>query len=206
MQNLIIMETTEKTQFLDKVVKALRDAAIEVEEFQVKASSGKVEALEKYEEVKKKFNEFMNDSEVKIKAGKEKFDDIYTKFEELRVQLVLGKAETIEAFKEQKKKLLLTLHELEVKIKSNEKLNRMYAFVLIEIEKFKVQLEVFEKKFDQGKKEARTSFEKGKKDFNQFIDGFKEKYAHKKEETKWEHFHNELSEAFGHFKNAFSAS
>lgn len=200
------METTEKTQFLDKVVKALRDAAIEVEEFQVKASSGKVEALEKYEEVKKKFNEFMNDSEVKIKAGKEKFDDIYTKFEELRVQLVLGKAETIEAFKEQKKKLLLTLHELEVKIKSNEKLNRMYAFVLIEIEKFKVQLEVFEKKFDQGKKEARTSFEKGKKDFNQFIDGFKEKYAHKKEETKWEHFHNELSEAFGHFKNAFSAS
>lgn len=200
------METTEKRKFLDKVVKALRDAAIEVEEFQVKANSGKIEAQEKYEEVKKKFNKFMHDSEVKIKAGKEKFDDIYLKFEELRVQLALGKAETIDSFKEQKKKLLLTLHELEVKIKTNEKLNRMYAFVLIEIEKFKVQLEVFEKKFDQGKKEAKVSFEKGKKEFDRFIDGLKEKYSHKKEETKWEHFHNELSEAFGHFKNAFSAS
>ena len=148
----------------------------------------------------------MQDSEVKIKAGKEKLDDIYIKFEELRVQLALGKAESIETFKAQKKKLLLTLHELEVKIKSNERLNRMYAFVLIEIEKFKVQLEVFEKKFDQGKESAKVSFEKGKLEFNQFIDGLKEKYIHKEEETRWEHFQNELSEAFGHFKNAFSAS
>jgi hypothetical protein len=200
------METTEKTQFLDKVVKALRNAAVEVEEFQVKANSGKLEAQETYEEVKKKFNQFIENSEVKFKAGKEKLDDIYIKFEELRVQLALGKAESIEVFKEQKKRLLLTLHEIEVKIKSNERLNRMYAFVLIEIEKFKVQLEVFEKKYDESKKGAKVYFEKGKQEFDQFIEGLKDKYAHKKEETKWEHLQSEVSEAFDHLKNAFSAS
>ncbi len=177
-----------------------------MEEFQVKADKGIVEAKDKYEEIKKKFNLFIEDSESKIKAGKEKIDDINTKFDELRVQLALGKAETIETFMEQKKQLLLTLHELEVKIKTNETLSRMYAFVLIEIEKFKVQLEVLEQKFDKRKEEAKISFEKGKQEFNQFIDRFKVKYSKKKEETKWEHFQSEISEAFTHFKLAFTGS
>lgn len=200
------MEKKEDTQFIDKVVKALRKAATEMEEFQVKADKGIVEAKDKYEEIKKKFNLFIEDSESKIIAGKEKIDDINTKFDELRVQLALGKAETIETFMEQKKQLLLTLHELEVKIKTNETLSRMYAFVLIEIEKFKVQLEVLEQKFDKRKEEAKISFEKGKQEFNQFIDRFKVKYSKKKEETKWEHFQSEISEAFTHFKLAFTGS
>jgi len=200
------METIEKTQFIDKIVDALRKAAIDIEEFQVKAALGKAEAKDKYEEIKKKFNLFIHDSEFKIKVGKEKIDDINTKFDELRVQLALGKAETKDAFIEQKKQLLLTLRELEAKIKANETLKKVYAFVLIEIEKFKVQLEVLEQKFDKGKVEAKASFDKGKIEFNKFIDGLKVKHSKKTEDTKWEHFQDEISEAFGHFKKAFAKS
>ena len=197
------MKIKEDTQFIDKVVEALRKAATEIEEFQVKATLGKADAQDKYEEIKKKFNLFLHDSKLKINEGKEKMDDIHTKFDELRVQLSLGKAQSIEVFKAQKKKILLTLHEVEVKIKSNEKLKKMYAFVLIEIEKFKVNLEILEQKFNQSTTSAKTSFEKGKMEFNQFIDALKDKY-NSKEETKWEHFQGEISEAFSHLKQAFS--
>ncbi|WP_299124239.1 hypothetical protein [uncultured Winogradskyella sp.] len=196
------METAQNTHFIDKIVDALKKAAVELEEFQVKAALGKAEAQDKYEELKKKFNLFIHESKTKVNTGKERVDDIHSKFDELRVQLALGKAETLEKFEAQKKQLLLTLHELEVKIKTNEKFKRMYAMVLIEIEKFKVSLDILEEKFKQGKTDVKVSFEKGKEEFKRFVDDFKEKYS-KKEETKWEHFQNEISEAFTHFKRAF---
>lgn len=198
------MKNTQDIQFVDKVISALRKSATELEEFQVKAALGKAEAQDKYEEIKKKFNLFIHDSEFKIKGVKEKIEELHTKFDELRVQLALGKAETKEIFKKQKKQLLKILHDIEVKIKTNETLNRMYALTLIEIEQFKIQLEILEQKFAKEKPQAKESFEKGKKDFNSFIDKFRGKYEKKKEETKLEHFQSEISEAFGHFKKAFS--
>lgn len=199
------MKNTEDVQFVDKVIGALRKTATELEEFRVQTALGKAEAQDKFEEVKKKFNLFVHDSEFKIKSVKEKIDELNAKFDELRVQLALGKAETKEVFKKQKKQLLLTLHDIEVKIKTNETLNRMYALTLIEIEQFKIQLEILEQKFNKEKVEAKDTFEKGKKDFNSFIEKFRGKYAKKKvEETKFEHFQSEISEAFTHFKKAFS--
>ena len=198
------MKTKKDIQFVDNVIKALRKTAVELEEFQVQAALGKAEAKEKYEEVKKKFNEFIHESEIKVKDVKEKIEELDTKFDELRVQLALGKAETKDVFKKQKKQLLTTLHDIEVKIKTNDTLNRMYALTLIEIEQFKIQLEILEQKFGKNKKEAKESFEKGKQDFNSFISRFKGKYARKKEVSKMEHFQSEISEAFDHFKKAFS--
>jgi hypothetical protein len=200
------MEKNENIHFMDKVVDVLKKSAIELEEFQVKAALGKAEAQDKYEEIKKNFNGFIHDSKSKIRAGKEKVDGINTKFDELRVQLALGKAESIDSFRSQKKQILATLRDLEVKMKSNETLKRMYAFVLIEIEKFKLQLDLLEQKFEHSKGEVNASFEKGKQEFIQFIDKVKSKYTkdeETKEETKWEHFQDEISEAFSHFKNAF---
>lgn len=199
------MKNKEDIQFVDKVIGALRKTAVELEEFRVQTALGKAEVQDKYEDVKKKFNLFIHDNEYKIKGVKEKIEELNAKFDELRVQIALGKAETKEVFKKQKKQLLLTLHDIEVKIKTNETLNRMYALTLIEIEQFKIQLEILEQKFNKDKDEAKDTFEKGKKDFNSFIDRLKVKYAKKKdEETKIEHFQNEISEAFKHFKKAFS--
>lgn len=197
------MKTLEETRFIDRVVETLRKAAIEIEELQVQAALGKAEAKDKYEEIKKKFNLVLNEAKSKIDSGKEVAQDIDTKFDELRVQLELGKAEGLDAFKEQKKGLLAKLHEIEVNIKTNKRLNDIYAFVLLEIEKFKLKLEILEQKFIKGKEDAKASFEKGKTEFNTFIEKIKAKYG-KKEETKWEHFQDEISEAFTHFKKAFT--
>ena len=197
---LIIMESRE---FIDNVVTALKRAAVEIEEFQLQATLGKAEANDKYEELKKKFNLFVHESKATIKAGQEKMDDINTIIDELRVQLALGKADSTEIFKEQKKKLLLILHELEVKIKGNETLQTAYAFLMIEIDKFKVQLQVLEKKLDGGKEETERPFEKGKQGFNGFVDGFKEKFTMKKEK-RWSNFQDEISEAFENLKHSYT--
>ncbi|WP_242084599.1 hypothetical protein [Aestuariivivens sediminis] len=200
------MKNKADIQFVDKLIRALRKSAVELEEFQVKAALGKAEAKDKFEEVKKKFNRYLHESEEKIKPIKENIEELHTKFDELRVQLALGKAETKDVFKKQKKQLLLLLHDIEVKIKTNETLNRMYALTLIEIEQFKIQLEILEQKFKKDTNVAKESFEKGKQDFNSFIDKLRGKYTGKKEETRFEHFQNEISEAYGHFKKAFSKS
>lgn len=198
------MNNNENSHFIDKVVDALRKAAVEMEAFQLKVALGKAEAEDKYEDIKKKFNSFVYDSKYKIKVGKEKVEDLHMKFDKLMVQLNLGKVETIEAFKTQKKAILKTIHEIEVEIKTNETLEKIYAFVLIEFEKFKAQLDILEDKLERGTSSFKTSFDKGKTDFNKYIEGLKSKYIKKKEETRWEHFHNELGEALGHFKQAFS--
>lgn len=198
------MKNKQDIHFVDKVIGALRKTAVELEEFQVQATLGKAEAQDKYEEVKKKFNLFIHDSEFKIKGIKEKIEDVNTNFDELRVQLALGKAETKEIFKKQKKELLSKIHEIEVKIKTNDTLNRMYALALIEIEQFKIQLEILEQRYKEDKVKAKDTFEKGKKDFNRFVNRVKGKYGKKKEATKLEHFQHEISEAFDHFKKAFS--
>lgn len=198
------MKAKENSHLIDNVVGALRKAAVELEAFQVQLALGKVEAEDKYEEAKKKFNSFVHESKYKVKEGQKQLDELHGMFDELMVQLTLGKADTLEAFKEQKKWLLHTIHDIEVKIKSSPFLNRMYDFTLIDIEMFKVQLEILEEKYEHGKEYVKDAFDKGKEEFNDFIETFKAKYSGKKEETRWEHFQSEISEAFSHFKNAFS--
>ena len=197
------MKTAENTRIIDKAVDFLRKAAVELEEFQVQASLGKSELNDTYEDVKKNFNQFIHDSKFKIKKGQEKYEDINALFDELMVQLALGKAESLEAFKEQKRKILLKLHDIEVKIKSNKTLNDIYNYMLIDIEMFKVKLEILESKLEKGKDSFKSSFDKGKQDFMTFVDKYKSDKS-KKSETQWEHFQGEMTEAFKHFKKAFS--
>ena len=200
------MEHIYQNQFIDKVIVALKKVAINLEEFQVKTALGKAEAKDKYEEVKKEFNSFIHENEYKVKDVQDNIEDLRIKFEELRIQLVLGKAETIDVFKKQKRQLLLTLHEIEVKIKKDKTLNRIYAITLVEIEQFKIQLEILEEKYLSATKETKSSYQKGKEEFNLFIDNIVAKYSKKKEETKLEHFQSEIAEAFMHLKKAFSHS
>ena len=70
------METKQDIQFMDKVIGALRKAVINLEEFQVKIALGKAEAEDNYEEVKKKFNLFIHNTEFKIKGVKEDIEEL----------------------------------------------------------------------------------------------------------------------------------
>ena len=70
------MKTKQDINFVDKVIVALRKSAVELEEFQVQATLGKAEAKDKYEEVKKKFNLFLHDSEFNIIGLREKIEEL----------------------------------------------------------------------------------------------------------------------------------
>ncbi|MCB9223058.1 MAG: hypothetical protein H6582_02680 [Crocinitomicaceae bacterium] len=196
----------DNTHVVDKVVDALRKAATELEALQVQAALGKAEASDKYEELKKKFDHFVHETKIKFEQGKEKVGDIQEEvqalLDELRVQLALGKAEGKEAFAEQKKKIIEKIRQIENKIKSNPTLNKAYAVVLVEMEKFKVLLEWLEQKFEDGKEVAADQFEKGKAELNSFISTVKEKFA-EADGGRWANFQDEMSQAFSHMAQAF---
>jgi hypothetical protein len=202
------MDNKDNVKFADKVADKLRKAAVELEEFQLQAALGKAEAQDKYEEAKKKFHSVIHETKVSantnLEAGKEKIDEVNAKIDQLKVQLALGKADTVDAFQEQKKKILDAAHELEVKIKTNDKLNRAYTYTLIELDMFKVQLEILEDKLKEGKKDVTDAFARGKEKLNSFIDKLKTESEEDKIESRWEHFQDEMSDAFSHLRNAFS--
>ncbi|MCB0477205.1 MAG: hypothetical protein KDC84_03525 [Crocinitomicaceae bacterium] len=198
------MESTSNTHFIDKVAEALRKAATELEELQVKLSLGKADAADKYEELKKKLNQFLQDHDSEIDAGKEKLAEMNMLLDPLRVYLEKGKAKTMEEFKAQKEKIEAKIDEIIAKIKSDEKLKTYYAMLLIELEKFKTQLHFLMSNYEAGKEAAKEAYEKGKVEFDKFVDEMKKRYQEAKDEGRFDHFKDEIKEAFGHFKKAFA--
>jgi len=105
------METTKTTT--EKIIDGLRQAATELEKFQVQATLGKAEAKDKYEEARKKFQGYIHDAKVRIEETKSSAKEIKPLLEALQVQFALGKAETKEVLEEQRKKFAKMLSELE---------------------------------------------------------------------------------------------
>jgi len=107
--------------FTEKIIDGLRNAATELEKFQVQASLGKAEAKDKYEEARKKMYGFIHEAKMHIdettSIAKEKAKDIKPLLESLEVQFALGKAETKEIWEEQRKKFAKALSELEMYFK-----------------------------------------------------------------------------------------
>jgi hypothetical protein len=114
------METIT-TRFIDKAIDGLKNAATELEKFQLQLSLGKAEASDKYEEVKKKFDGIIHDAKKKLSEDKAKAVILRRKFDELELQFALAKAETKEGFKEQKGKVLKTIQEIENLMKNGNK-------------------------------------------------------------------------------------
>lgn len=202
------MEAREKVKFIDRIADKLRDVATELEEFQLQLNLGKAEAEDKYEDAKNKLRSFIHETKGEVDSGvdigKEKMSELRSQLEALNVQLALGKADTLDKFEEQKKKILKAIHELEVGIKTNKELNRAYAYTLIQLDMFKVQMEILEDRYKEGKKDFKDTLEKGKEELNAFVNKIRSKSAEEKRESRWEHFQDEISEAFNHLRNAFS--
>ena len=198
------METSERIHYVDKVIEGLRKAAVELEELQVQATLGKAEARDKFEDVKQKFNLFVHETKATVATGNQKVEVLQGKLEELRLQLALGKADTLDSFQTQKKKILSAIHDIEYKIKGHDTLGPLYARLIVEIEKFKLELEIIEQRFDERRKAAADpkKSEEKRQAFKAFVDGIPNRFS-KKDDTKWEHFQSEISEAFKHLKGAF---
>lgn len=197
------METKSLT---DKVVSGFTKAATELEKFQLQFALGKAEAKDKYEDVKKQFNQTVHKAKLKAIKVKEKADDLHGLFDELMLQLALGKAETKDAFIAQQKKINAKMHDIEVYIKSQPKLMKIYDKLLEEFEKLKIRLEILAVNFKISRLTTKDSIEQRRKEMDVIIKGLQDslkKYKKPVEKTKWEHFESEMGEAYKHLKAAF---
>ena len=198
------METKSVT---DKVVSGFRKAATELEKFQLQFALGKAEAKDKYEDLKKKFNQTVHSAKLKAIKAKEKADDLHGLFDDLLVQLALGKAETKDAFIRQQKKINAKIHDIELYIKSHPTLMKIYDKLLEEFEKLKIQLEILAVNFKLSRLTTKDSIDKRRKEMDAIIKGLQDslkKYKKPVEKSKWENFENEMGQAYKHLKAAFA--
>ncbi len=191
----------------DNLITALRKSVSDLEDFQVQFSLGKAEAKDKFEELKKKFNEFLHSSKQKMAIGKEKKTQLHADFDDLQVQLQLGKAETLDLFLEQKKKIFSAISKFE---KSMENKARKFTddldeTIRHELEKFRIKMEVLRVQYELGKSDAKNEFEERKHELEANIAKLKAKFAGRKKviSRTRQIRHAELKEAYKHMKKAF---
>lgn len=201
------MENTENMHFGDYVAEGLRRSADELEKFQLQAGLGKMEALDSYQDLKKKYAHYTHEIKLKAMKGKDELENLIGKIQDLQVQFELGKADSIEAFEEQKKKILLAIHEIQVAIKTNPTFIKTYALLLETLEKIKLKLDILSEKLDPLKEKVKEIYVDKKKDLEETINSFKEKFNDKTGiESKLGVFQDELALAYKHFKKAFVQS
>ncbi|MFN9113068.1 MAG: hypothetical protein ACK5XN_23615 [Bacteroidota bacterium] len=197
------MDTKENTHVLDYLADALRTGADELEKFQVQLSLGKMEALDAYETMKKKYASYTQEIVQKIEDGKEIYQDLIGRLQDLQVQFSLGKAETIEIYEEQRKKILLAIHEVELAIRSNPYYNEANAFLLDMLEKTKVKLEMLSEQFKPVKEQVIAAYEDRKDQVEKVIKEFKEKFNEQSGiEDRIDNFQKEIALAYDHFRKA----
>ena len=202
------METTQETSATNAIINGVKKALTELEEFRVQAALGKAEAHDAFEGAKKKFNEYLHEARQRFESAKdtaaEKSTQVKTAFETLQVQLALGKAETKEVFEEQRKKIFNALNELETIIKRNNTTNEYYNRLQMELEKFRIKVDIIKLRYDLNKLDARSEFESKKTDFSKKLDAIKKRLEGKEAAAhgKWDNFKDEITEAYSHLRNA----
>lgn len=203
------METIEKTPIADKIINGLKKAAIELEEFRLQAALGKAEAHDAYEGAKKVFNKYVHEAKGRFENAKhvteEKSTELKAMFETLQVQLALGKAETKEVFEAQMNKISKVLSKIETLIKKNKTADLYYAKLQMEIEKFKIKLDILKLQYELQKMDIKEEFETRKTEFSRTLSEIKSNLLKKevKAENNWEHFRDEITDAYSHLKNVF---
>jgi hypothetical protein len=205
-----IENSTAEPSLGEKITEGVKRAVTEIEEFRLQLALGKMEAHDLYEETKDKFNEYLRDSMSKAQkfaSGAAEIGlQVKAGFETLQLQLALGKAETKEAFEEQRQRIVHALHELEVKIRNQKVLNEYYSALLIELNKFKIKLDILKLRYELRKLEASAQFEDRKKELTNYLENIRSKFLKPSYTAadKLNHIHDELGLAFQHLKKAFA--
>jgi hypothetical protein len=201
------MKTTN-TPLADAIISGIRNAATELELLRVQISLGKLEAKELFEDVKTEFKERIQKSKDRFNHFKkeEHVLKLINALEFLLVQLALGKAETAELFNEQAKKIKASINETERQIESNPQLKEFYAETHLELEKFRMKLELLELHYKLNKLKVELNFEEKRTEFMARLDKLKSILEEKETgaKRKFYHFKEEVAQAVDHIKKAFT--
>jgi hypothetical protein len=201
------METIEKNKTADKIIDGVKKAISEIEELRVKIALGKAEAKDLFEDTKKKLNQYVHESKVKFNKLKqnENISKIINAFEHLQIQLALGIAESKETFDEQKKNISNAIQKLESSLTIEKSYDELSSLLKLEIEKFKIKLEILNLQYRLKKVNVEQNFETKKTEFISKIEEIKNRIIKKENsgKSKWENFQGEIAESFSHLKQAF---
>ncbi len=190
--------------YADFLAEILRKSAYEIELFEVQTDLGMMEALDKFEDLKKTMYEKTLNIKLKLEKQKETFEKILNTFQELRIQFALGKAETKESFEEQKKKISRILNQLKAEIKRNPTFIKMYPLFVNQIEQTALKLDIISEKLSSTNNLIHSSWESKKEMIDGIISRFKETiFNQSKLENRLYLFQEEIELAYRHFKRAF---
>ncbi|MCE3259705.1 MAG: hypothetical protein K0S12_1346 [Bacteroidetes bacterium] len=199
------MNTTTITQ---KVIDGLQKAVVELEQLQVQVALGKAEARDLYNDQKKRFNIYIHSVKEQMGGYTEHVKDDSQRIKELLLEIGHHlediKVETSAAFEEQRKSLLKLFSDLEEYIRSDKALSSVYSDLLMQVEIFKLKMEILKFRFDLKKLSIKEEFEKNKALFLEKINELKTKVKNDLDENgSWDRFQTEMGEAYKHIKHAF---
>ncbi|MEW6470189.1 MAG: hypothetical protein AB1458_14805 [Bacteroidota bacterium] len=204
------MEAQQKKLIGDFIIDGLRKAATDLEKFRLQAALGKAEARDLYERSRKKFGRYVQEARLQLDSAKKtvkaKTGSLRAALEALQVQLALGKAESKELFEKQRKEILRALKQVEIAMQKNKASGEFYSRLHMEIEKFKIKLDIMKLRYELNKLNVRDEFEDKKLDFSKRLHAIRQRLLHtdSKTEKKWGRFRKEISAAYGHMKKAFA--
>jgi len=197
----------KNNSFTDLIIDGFKKAAVELEELRVQMTLGSYEARDLYEQIKKDLHARLHEAGQALHEfkNKEEVKRVIQSIEELRVQLNLGIAETEEAFEAQKKKLSHALAVVEAQVKGDPEFKKVYGEVRMQLEKFRVKLELLSLQFKLKKLKTEYNWEGKKEAFNKELEKFQVKLNEMEKETKdrMQHFQGEMEQAFSHFRKSF---
>jgi hypothetical protein len=200
------MEIIEKTNVISKAISGMRKAAAELGNFQDQLAVDLSEVYVKYDKVKRSFHATINKAKGILRDENVSAKELVRHFEEIEKLLINSKKiETKEKFIEQKKKIVELINQIEITLKATPVDRDFQARLNIEIEKFKIKMEILQLRFEFGVQEVKKEFEEIKVNFEKKVDKIKVKFIDKEASSSkhWDHFTDEISEAYTHLKRAF---
>ena len=128
----------------------------------------------------------------------ENISKIINAFEHLQIQLALGIAESKETFDEQKKNISNAIKKLESSLTIEKSYDELSSLLKLEIEKFKIKLEILNLQYRLKKVNVEQNFETKKTEFISKIEEIKNRIIKKENsgKSKWENFQGEIAESF----------
>lgn len=188
----------------------LRDQQ-ELDELAVQFALGKAEAGDRFEALKENMKDAIRDFRQRVRTdtrhGVEATEQLMNHLDQLEESLADGIAENMDKFREQKNRILGKLDDVAKSIELEKGLQKTAELYNATVEKARLQMTLFEKKFSEKSIELGNEFREEMKQAREKIDLLVQKTTDAREDLgeRFEHFNDELHIAYDHLKKAFKA-
>lgn len=203
------METTIKNNKTSRLIKLFQEIQVELEDFQVQLSLGKMEARDLYIQLQDEYKQFIREFKEKLHQAKniknERLEEINNKIDELEVLVKESKEDdTKEKVLTRLQQLKTSAGNLQLLLKDKTGFNEAAASVSYQLQKLAIKLTMLTLFYKLGKVEWKHKWTEQKREFDKKMEKLESSIAKKKEAASewWTHFKDEVEEAFEHLEKA----